>query len=820
MGKPGKKIVLYTRFDFVNMGYDNGFFHSKLALFSGSLWVSVSSFLLSLFRFFIKIFYRYIKDDISKLNNSSHSNILPQESSQIDSSPIEPEALPKELCSEIFSSKDSEFHAFDSEKTSKSDFVFKFKFPTYEEFRRSDKGNDGFGILDTTSPTINSELENAFVSAEKSSHLNDEPEIISSSNKYEVVSGRSLSCFIEEAQVSSFSVAELYNHPNGDPPGDKEVSHCGFFSGKDFVKESSEIEAVGEVVPSNSTDTESKEEEAEKPTFTENSYAKEEKLERCENDFPGKQDDFLTERNFVDSDSDSQSISSSHEFSVISPFIGSTSDGFLSDTDFEGINELRNAFRNLDGRNLGMEKDDFDGLDEIDLQGNDFKEEDEDILEELGKIEESEKLSGNDSRAEDSNGRKGKPVDGSDSCGKPNEENLSPSDLEDPNGFDTLWEHQELIEQLKMELKKVKATGLPTILEDSECPKMMEDLKPWKIDEKFQHGNRLSELHKFYKSYRERMRKFDILNYQKMYAIGVLQSKDPLHSLSSCKPSSPPPIMSLLSQNLWRFKRKRIDSDPMMKFIRELHGDLELVYVGQLCLSWEFLQWQYEKAFEIWESDPYGIGQYNEVAGEFQQFQVLMQRFIENEPFQRPRVENYVKNRCAMRNLIQVPVIRDSSKDKRKGRKKGTDNGAITGDMLLEILEESIRTIWRFIRADKHAHTAAVLKCRRVTEAELQDPADSKLLMEIQTDLQKKERKLKELLKCGNCILKRFQKHEEDGTDHLYFFSQVDMKLVARVLNMSRITTDHLVWCHNKLSKINFVNRKIRIEPSFLLFPC
>lgn len=59
MGKPGKKIVLYTRFDFVNMGYDNGFFHSKLALFSGSLWVSVSSFLLSLFRFFIKIFYRY-----------------------------------------------------------------------------------------------------------------------------------------------------------------------------------------------------------------------------------------------------------------------------------------------------------------------------------------------------------------------------------------------------------------------------------------------------------------------------------------------------------------------------------------------------------------------------------------------------------------------------------------------------------------------------------------------------------------------------------------------------------------------------------------
>ncbi|KAE9621289.1 putative ribosomal protein L34Ae [Lupinus albus] len=84
---------------------------------------------------------------------------------------------------------------------------------------------------------------------------------------------------------------------------------------------------------------------------------------------------------------------------------------------------------------------------------------------------------------------------------------------EESNQFDTLWEHQELIEQLKMEIKKVRAVGLPTILEDSESPRIMDDLKPWKIDDaKFQHGN---ELLKFYKSYKERMRKFDILNYQK-----------------------------------------------------------------------------------------------------------------------------------------------------------------------------------------------------------------------------------------------------------------------------------------------------------------
>lgn len=83
-----------------------------------------------------------------------------------------------------------------------------------------------------------------------------------------------------------------------------------------------------------------------------------------------------------------------------------------------------------------------------------------------------------------------------------------------------------------------------------------------------------------------------------------------------------------------------------------------------------------------------------------------------------------------------------------------------------------------------------------------------------------KEKRLRELLRSGSCILKKFQKHHEDETDQvLYFFSQVDMKLVLRVLNMSRITTDQLAWCRSKLNKITFVNRRIHVEPSFLLFP-
>lgn len=86
-------------------------------------------------------------------------------------------------------------------------------------------------------------------------------------------------------------------------------------------------------------------------------------------------------------------------------------------------------------------------------------------------------------------------------------------------------------------------------------------------------------------------------------------------------------------------------------------------------------------------------------------------------------------------------------------------------------------------------------------------------------DLQK-EKRLREVLRSGSCILKKFKKHDEDEADPvLYFFSQVDLKLVCRVLNMSKITTDQLAWCRSKLDKINFVNRRIHVEPSFLLFP-
>uniref|UniRef100_A0A0D9XDP3 Uncharacterized protein n=1 Tax=Leersia perrieri TaxID=77586 RepID=A0A0D9XDP3_9ORYZ len=388
---------------------------------------------------------------------------------------------------------------------------------------------------------------------------------------------------------------------------------------------------------------------------------------------------------------------------------------------------------------------------------------------------------------------------------------------EEEDELESLWEHQDLIEQLKLELKKVRSIGLPTILEESETPKApMEDLKPWRIDAKFLREDPMDELNKFFKSYRERMRKFDILCYQKMYAIDFLQLRGLQQSTNSLKSLSPT-VTSILSHN-FRSSRRKSPEDPSERFLKELRYDLETVYVGQMCLSWEFLRWQYEQARDLPESDPYHSHQYNQVAGEFQQFQVVVQRFVEDESFKGPRLPNYINNRCVLRNLLQVPVIKeDSLKDRMEDQRKG--NYVISSEELEEIMEECMHVFWEFIRSDK-VETTSVLKGLSSTHVELQDPLDHDLMMHIHATLQKKEKRLKDLLRTGNCIVKKFKKPKEGNLNQNLFFSQVDMRLVARVLRMPRITSEQLQWCKAKLDKIALVDRRIHREASFLLFPC
>ncbi|KAK2994634.1 hypothetical protein RJ640_025688 [Escallonia rubra] len=769
------------------MGSVDEFMLKKLGLCFGQFWFYLSTYLLPLFGFLSKILFRLRKNEN---NSSGYSKFIPEQDVKEDLDLVEFETQREEKGDEI------RFTRAENDEAGNKDgpeYGFTFKFPAYEELRSSRGGSDEFLSLDAFGDK--DAIRDGFLSDKDFRQVHYEEETvheempINSSNAVSMEEGTEEICTMEfsddKVQVNEEGVAI------------SPVNEAPTIITESIEDHMNETPIVTESIEDHMNEA---------PTVTK-SIEDRVQFENVKAPITIESRDVGIQSNSNSSytDSDSDWTSSDLFSSVTSRWVDSHSDGYLSDGDFGGEFEL----------------------DVEDHESEDLDEEDSDALEELKTLEDQLGNSDKDFLREedfdedlDKSKHMNKHGNGAVSSEKPESKNASVLDSEDVNKLETLWEHQELIEQLKMELKKVRATGLPTILEESESPKMMEDLKPWKIDEKFQHENPMGELHKFYKSYRERMRKFDILNYQKMYAIGFLQLKDPLQSFSTQK-FSVPEISSLLSQKDSPLRRKKNENEPMMKFVNELQGDLEIVYVGHMCLSWEFLQWQYEKALDLWESDPRRIRRFNEVAGEFQQFQVLVQRFVEDESFQGPRVQNYVKNRCILRNLLQVPVIReDSSKERKKARRSERGDYAITTDMLVEIIEASIRIFWRFVKADKDC-TSVIVKGRKRPVAALQDPADSELLMQVQKSLQKKERKLKDLLRSENCILRRFQRCREDTSDQVfYFFSQVDLKLVSRVLNMSRISTDQLVWCSSKLSKISFVNRKIHVESSFSLFPC
>jgi len=96
-------------------------------------------------------------------------------------------------------------------------------------------------------------------------------------------------------------------------------------------------------------------------------------------------------------------------------------------------------------------------------------------------------------------------------------------DEEEEDDDDFEWENDAVVEQLRMELKNARQGGLATILEEeeeAESPKVVEDLKPLKIEKKIEFKDHIVEIQKVYRCYAEKTRKLDVLNYQTMHAIG------------------------------------------------------------------------------------------------------------------------------------------------------------------------------------------------------------------------------------------------------------------------------------------------------------
>lgn len=367
-----------------------------------------------------------------------------------------------------------------------------------------------FGFRFQTGRDSSAEETKSSVFREKSGGLS------MSTSMYQFTSGKDVGGFIEESKTTSFTVQELFVGSNEGFIKNDENLDTRIIAETDFEEQlyqdsnhssSGNDQFVGSEV-SHTKDLQqflldvdsANKQETEDPV-------KSEEIDELEDIFSEKIS-LSRGAQFFPFHSNSESSSSSSEFSINTQKIFSSDWSINEELESERMSIDENKVEFID-KILHFEKSESDD-EYIELEPNLQNSSEE--FHELGKNsnrEETELMDGLGKLEEQSSEKKQK---------------LWDLDFDEEEGNDILFEHEDLIEQMKIELKNVRTGGLPTILEDSETPKMVGDLKPLKIDEKFEHSDRMVEIQKFYKSYAEKMRKLDILNYQTMHAISKLQN--------------------------------------------------------------------------------------------------------------------------------------------------------------------------------------------------------------------------------------------------------------------------------------------------------
>ncbi|KAG7013928.1 hypothetical protein SDJN02_24097 [Cucurbita argyrosperma subsp. argyrosperma] len=303
-----------------------------------------------------------------------------------------------------------------------------------------------------------------------------------------------------------------------------------------------------------------------------------------------------------------------------------------------------------------------------------------------------------------------------------------------------------------------------------------------------------------YDDYCERMIFFDRMSNQ---------SGSESASQRSAPKKSASPLRCLSLKRIEEPEDEMEDLDPSSPLIDSNHH-VETAYVAHICLSWEALHCQYTQLNHLISCQPQNpTTRYNLTAQLFQQFQVLLQRFIENEPFQqalRPAI--YARTRRTFPKMLHVPNIQAS--DSNVAQEQESDSLILASDLLV-IIEASIFTFHRFLKMDKKNSKSASLSLRNQTQ-------DATLLARIRSSLDKKKAKLKEVRKKSRGWKQKTWPQTYE--DMQLLFGVVDIKIISRLMKMPRISKEQLLWCEEKLKKLDVSDGKLRRDPSPLLFPC
>ncbi|XP_021888121.1 uncharacterized protein LOC110807327 [Carica papaya] len=196
-----------------------------------------------------------------------------------------------------------------------------------------------------------------------------------------------------------------------------------------------------------------------------------------------------------------------------------------------------------------------------------------------------------------------------------------------------------------------------------------------------------------YDKYCDRMLFFDRMISQQLKEDGTQVPPTPSPRSASKKLTSPFRCLSL----------KSIDDEEETEHLQQPQcdpcQDLEVAYVAHICLTWEALHCQYAQLNQVILCQPEKPTSYSHTAQQFQQFQVLLQRFIENEPFEQGvRPEIYARARNLLPKLLQVPKVQGTVE---KEMVDVESDLTVHVPELLRIIENSIITFYIFLKMDK-----------------------------------------------------------------------------------------------------------------------
>ncbi|KAF2298731.1 hypothetical protein P3X46_017117 [Hevea brasiliensis] len=241
------------------------------------------------------------------------------------------------------------------------------------------------------------------------------------------------------------------------------------------------------------------------------------------------------------------------------------------------------------------------------------------------------------------------------------------------------------------------------------------------------------------------------------------------------------------------------------------YHELEAAYVAQICLTWEALNWNYKNFNSKRASQrDFDRGCPGHIAQQFQQFQVLLQRYVENEPYEQGRrPEVYARVRLLAPKLLLVPEYRDSEDDTNE---EGFGS-RISSAAFLMIMEDGIKTFMDFLKLDKQKPCQILSSFLRRNRRGSVDPALLQLMKKVN---KKKKMKLKDLRRARKCIRKRKLKVEEEME---ILMGLIDLKVVSRVLRMNDLSEEQLHWCEEKMSKVRVLDGKLQRDSLPLFFP-